>query len=98
MYYLFLSLHQFSTFRSSAESFWALLFGDEILDVSDYIRPESFDHTQYFVFLMSRIILAVYGLLFPFMILIVVIAIITGAVEEKVVACIAYMHSDIVYC
>jgi len=75
---------QFSTFRLSAESFWAVLFGDEVLDIYDYILPEDYDHTQYSIFLMSRILVAVYGLLFPFLILSVLIAIVSLAVEQKV--------------
>ena len=75
---------QFSTFRLSAESFWAVLFGDEVLDIYDYILPEDYDHTQYSIFLMSRILVAIFGLVFPFLILPVLIAIVSTEVEQKV--------------
>lgn len=75
---------QFTSFRLSAESFWALLFGDELLDIWDYIFPEVYDYSQYFNFVMTRIIIALYGLIFPFLILSVVIEIITLEVEQKV--------------
>ena len=61
-----------------------MLFGDEILDICDYILPEEYDSTQYFVFLMSRVILAIYGILFTFLILSVIIAVVSKDVGDKV--------------
>ena len=39
---------------------------------------------QYFVFVMTRIIVPLYGMIFPILLLSVVIAIVSVAAEEKV--------------
>jgi len=61
-----------------------VLFGEQVLDIYDRILPEDYDHTQYFIFLMSRILVAIFGLVFPFLILPVLIAIVSTEVEQKV--------------
>ena len=86
---------QFTSFRLSAEAFWAALFGDEVLDICDYILPEEYDSTQYFVFLISRVILAIYGILFTILILSVITAIVSMDVGDKVCSyrCIYFTHT-----
>lgn len=58
-----------------------MLFGDEVITIFDGIIPE---RTQYFVFMVSRVIIPIYGLLFPILLLSVVIAIVSVAAEQKV--------------
>jgi len=72
---------QFSTFRLSAETFYGLTLGDGLIPVSDNILPQS---PQYVVFVTSRVIIGIYGLLFSIVLLSVIIAIVSMAVEEKV--------------
>ena len=47
----------------------------------DSILPED---VQYFVFVTTRIIIALYGMIFPILLLSVVIAIVSVAAEQKV--------------
>ena len=51
-----------------------------MITVFDSILPED---VQYFVFVMTRIIVAIYGMIFPILLLSVVIAIVSVAAEQK---------------
>ena len=65
----------------SAESFYSLLFGDEVITIFDGIISEQ---PQKLVFAMSRVIIGIYGMLFPILLLSVIIAIVSVAAEQKV--------------
>ena len=80
MYYCCAAI-QFISFRLTAESFYSLLFGDEVITIFNSIYPEE---TQYFVFVAARIIIPIYGMIFPILLLSVVIAIVSVAAEQKV--------------
>ncbi|XP_065887997.1 uncharacterized protein [Dysidea avara] len=70
----------FSTFRLSAETFYSLTFGEEIIKIFDSLQP---DYPQYLIFITSRVIIGIYGILFSILLLSVFIAIISKATEEK---------------
>ena len=55
------------------------------------ILPEDDVSTQYFVFLMSRIILAIYGVLFTMLILSVITTVASKDVDNKVRRCILFI-------
>jgi len=52
-----------------------------VITIFDSILPEQ---TQYFIFVATRIIIPIYGMLFPVLLLSVVIAIVSVAAEQKV--------------